>query len=125
MEIICSSRESNIHLANGEYITRSTVMHIDIIDIASDKMKQSTSKFMDPINLKIGNETFALNLGYTQFNTIYYDTFNDTITDNDNGVPYNSSDTAEIYQDLVSFPYKIHRYKSLRNIYHLKKSMIS
>ena len=109
MEIICSSRESNIHLANGEYITRSTVAHIDIVDIASDKMKQSTSKFMNSINLKIGNETFSLNLGYTQFNTIYYDTFNDTVTDNDNGVPYNFSDTAEIYQDLVPFPYNIHR----------------
>ena len=95
---------SYILLANGEYIARSTVVPIDIADLTSDEMKYTTSKFMDSINLKIGNEKVALNLGYTQFDTIYYDVFGDAITDDNNDVPYNSSETTDNSTGTANIP---------------------
>ena len=95
---------SYILLANGEYISRSTVVPIDIADLTSDEMKHSTSKFIDSINLKIGNEKVALNLGYTQCNTIHYDAFGDAITDDDNDVTYNSSETTDNSSRTVNIP---------------------
>ena len=67
-------------------------------------MRQSTSKFMDYVNLKIGNEKFASNLGYTQFDTINHNAFGDPITDDNNDVPheYKESTNASPTFDLTS-----------------------
>lgn len=79
----------NILLANGQHITRSSVIPIPDEDLNDDSIKDKMKTFMDSVTDKIGDHSKAVVRGETVNDDImYYDAFFDSTEDDDTTWPW-------------------------------------